>query len=92
MPNRPDPPQSVQSVPRAHVRNSAPGPPSSHSRSNATPHVLEHIGVPKGFSGGGGGAAACRAATESASNRKESIHSINFLSDLLAWTDACARR
>ena len=93
-PTRPDPPQSVQSVPRAHMRNSAPGPPSSHSRSSATLHVLEQIGVPPGFSGegGGGGGAAAWADTESASNRKESIHSINFLSDVLAWTDACARQ
>lgn len=91
MPTRPDPPQSVQSVPRAHVPNSLPGPPSSQSRSSAKRHLLEHIEVPLGFSGGGGGAAGW-ADTESASDRKESIHSINFLSDVLAWTDACARQ
>ena len=90
-PTRPDPPQSVQSVPRAHVPYSLPGPPSSQSRSSAKRHLLEHIEVPPGLSGVGGGAAGW-ADTESASNRKESIHSINFLSDLLAWTDACARQ
>ena len=52
--------------------------------------MLEHVGVPPGFSGGGDSDGW--ADTESASNRKESIHSINLLIDLLAWTDACARQ
>ena len=89
MPTRPDLPQSVQSVPRAHMLNSLPGPPSSQSRSSAVRHMLEHVGVPPGFSDGGDSDGW--ADTESASNRKESIHSINLLIDLLAWTDACAR-
>jgi hypothetical protein len=90
MPTRPDLPQSVQSVPRAHMLNSLPGPPSSQSRSSAVRHMLEHVGVPPGFSDGGDSDGW--ADTESASNRKESIHSINLLIDLLAWTDACARQ
>lgn len=46
-------PQSVQSVPRSHMAYSLPRPPSSQSPSEATRHVLEHVGSDTGEGGGG---------------------------------------
>ena len=47
-------PQSVQSVPRAQLRNSEPGPPSSQSASEAHTHVSVQRGVDDGGSDDGG--------------------------------------
>ena len=47
-------PQSVQSVPRAQLVNSAPGPPSSQSASEAQTHVSVQSGVDGGATDGGG--------------------------------------
>ena len=51
-------PQSVQSVPRTQNENSAPGPPSSQSLSEAKLHVSAQVVrvAPKGGPAGGGGA------------------------------------
>ena len=47
-------PQSAQSVPRAQLVNSAPGPPSSQSASEAQTHVSVQRGVDGGATDGGG--------------------------------------
>ena len=54
-------PQSVQSVPRAQLRNSEPGPPSSQSASEDQLHVSKQmpgawggLGGGRAFGGGGG--------------------------------------
>ena len=49
-------PQSVQSVPTLQSEYSAPGPPSSHSPSEAQLHVSVHCDGGGGGGGGGGGA------------------------------------
>ena len=54
-------PQSVQSVPPAHIEYSAPPPPSSQSPSSKESHVLEQPTLLAGGGGGGrGGAVAVR--------------------------------
>ena len=52
-------PQSVQSVPRAQLRNSEPGQPSSQSPSEAQTHVSKQMpGARGGLGGDGGGGGA----------------------------------
>eukprot|EP00966_Prymnesium_polylepis_P286748 6623489-Prymnesium_polylepis.1 len=49
-------PQSVQSEPSGHEKNSAPGPPSSQSLSDAYGHDSAHPGVLAGLREGAGAA------------------------------------